>query len=596
MAEDRAVDSLVEQRSYPAVEGAHQPQPWQYEVAMPQPEMHFFHIQLTISNWHDRYLDLHLPVWTPGSYLVREYAKHLQDFTAGDRQGNPLKWQKVSKNHWRIETVGIEVIQVNYKLFANELTVRTNHLDGTHGYFNGASTFMFVPGCEDRPLTVKIVLPKQEWAIATALPPVKDNSHTFYADNFDTLVDSPFEIGLHSRHEFTVLGKPHEFIIWGEGNPNPDQIIQDTAAIIRVEADLFGGLPYDRYMFLLHLSSTGNGGLEHKNCCSLNYPRLGFRKDGYVRFLTLVAHEFFHTWNVKRIRPKALEKFDYDRENYTPSLWFCEGTTSYYDRLIPLRAGLYDVDRFLKMTGDSITRLQTTPGRNVQTLHESSLDAWIKLYRPEVHSQNTQISYYLKGELVSMLLDLSIRSGTDNRRSLDDVMRVMWDRFGKSEIGFSESELYEAIESVAGIDLQPFWQAYLYSTTELDYNDYLEPFGLEVQAGASEAPYTGITVKSNSSIPSVKFVEADSPAQRAGIDPGDELLAINGIRVTTENWGERLQDFQPGDAIAITLFQQDRLCNVHLVLQPPVSDRYTVTRIPNPSTAQQNNLRAWLGE
>jgi predicted metalloprotease with PDZ domain len=261
-----------------------------------------------------------------------------------------------------------------------------------------------------------------------------------------------FTIGSNLRY----WGKPHQFVVWGEGNADVHKIIQDTAAVIEEEANIFGGgLPYDRYMFLLHLSASGYGGLEHKDCCSLNYPRFGFRKEKYLRFINLVAHEFFHTWNVKRLRPKELETFDYDQENYTPSLWFSEGVTSYYDQLIPLRVRIYDAKHFFKLIGDSITRLQTTPGRQVQSLRESSLDTWIKLYRPEPHSPNTQISYYLKGELVAMLLDLLIRHKFQNRRSLDDVMRSLWQKFGKSEVGFTEPELFAEIEAIAGESFNP---------------------------------------------------------------------------------------------------------------------------------------------
>jgi len=577
-------------------------QPWQYVVAMPQPENHFIHVQLTISDWQEKYLDLHLPVWSPGSYLVREYAKNLQGFRAVDRNGTSLAWQKISKNHWRITTTdvltgaGNHHIQVSYLIYANELTVRTNHLDRTHGFFNGAATFMFVPGHEQHAWTVEIVLPRQEWSIATALPSVFDRPNTFFALDFDTLADSPFEIGLHSRHQFSVRGIPHELIIWGEGNPDPTQIVKDTAAIIEIEADLYGGLPYDRYLFLLHLSASGNGGLEHKNCCTLNYPRLGFRKDGYLRFMNLVAHEFFHTWNVKRIRPKALEKFDYDRENYTSSLWFSEGTTSYYDQIFPLRAGLYDIKHYLKLVGENITRLQTTAGRHFQTLYESSLDAWIKLYRPDPNSPNTQISYYLKGELVSMLLDLLIRNRTANQRCLDDVMRLMWQYFGKSERGFTEPDLHAVIESVAGMDLQPFFRAYLYGTQELDYDYYLEPFGLRVQSVTTHdtPPYTGMSLKTVNGLAMVKSVSHNSPALLAGINPGDELLAIDGVRIAAEHFTDRLQEFQVNDSIELTLFSQDRLFNTRLVLQEPVADRYAITSLPNPSPVQDEYLKAWL--
>ena len=258
-----------------------------------------------------------------------------------------------------------------------------------------------------------------------------------------------------------------------------EKVIWDMEKIIEVEADLYGGLPYDNYVFLLHLSNNGFGGLEHKNSCTLNYSRFGFRDpEKYNRFIQLVAHEFFHLWNVKRIRPKALEKFDYEQENYTPSLWFSEGTTSYYDLLIPLWGGLYNSKAFLDNLSKEITRFLVTPGREVQPLAESSFDAWIKLYRRDTNSDNSQMSYYLKGELVSLLLDLLIRDRTQNQRSLNDVMRQMWEKFGKNEIGFTENQLKEVMESVAETDLTDFFKDYLHTTKELPFNDYLEPFGL----------------------------------------------------------------------------------------------------------------------
>lgn len=337
-----------------------------YRVSIPQPESHLFEVVLQVQDYSSPLLDLKLPVWTPGSYLVREYAKHIQDFEAISGKST-LNWCKIAKNHWQVETNNLEnqTIEIRYRVFANELSVRTNHLDATHGYFNGAAIFFRIPGLDKHPLQVVISVPQADWQVTTPLPAVTGQVNTFVAVDFDTLVDSPFEIGNQQVYEFEVLGKTHELAIWGEkSNIVPERVIADTQKIIEVEAKIFGGLPYDRYLFLLHLSAQGNGGLEHKYACSLNYPRFGFRApDKYQRFMQLVAHEFFHLWNVKRIRPKALEVFDYDRENYTPSLWFSEGTTSYYDLTIPLRAGIYDVKTFLQNLGKEITRYEQTPGR-----------------------------------------------------------------------------------------------------------------------------------------------------------------------------------------------------------------------------------------
>ncbi len=570
-----------------------------YQVAMPQPQNHLFEVTLAVTGWQQERLDLKFPVWTPGSYLVREYARHLQDLRVSDGQGTGLPVHKRSKNHWQVETLSASEIRVHYRVYANELSVRTNHLDTSHGYFNGAALFFYIPGYQKRPALVKIE-PPQGWQVTTPLPRVADAENTFEAADFDTLVDSPFEIGTHALYSFNVLDRSHELAIWGQGNVDAAQLIPDLQKIIEVEAQLFGGLPYDHYLFLLHLSSRGNGGLEHKNCCSLNYPRFGFRNpERYCRFMNLVAHEFFHLWNVKRIRPKALETFDYDQENYTSSLWFCEGTTSYYDQIIPLRAGIYDLKHYLKLLSDSISRLQMTAGRQIQPVAEASFDAWIKYYRPDANSANAQISYYLKGELVSMLLDLLIRSHSNSERSLDDVLRGLWQQFGQAEIGFTPGQLQDSLEAVAGLDLSTFFAYYVYGTDELDYNHYLEPFGLCVQVSYEEPeplPYLGLKVKNEGLGQVIQTVEFGSPAQFAGLDPGDELLACNGIRVTAEGLQDRLRDHQPGQSIELTVFHQDELRTRCLILGEPQPNRYRVVPLRHRSPAQNHNCRAWLGD
>ncbi len=570
----------------------------EYQVALPQPETHLFEVTLRIKNWRSSQLDLKFPVWTPGSYLVREYARHLQDFQAQAEDETRLNSQKQAKNHWLVETADVSSLVIRYRIFANELTVRTNHLDATHGYFNGAALFFRIPGLEKTPIEVKIVPPDQSWQVVTALP--KKSELTYWAADFDTLVDSPFEIGKPRICYFRVLDKPHELAVWGEGNLNLERAIPDLERIIETEAEIFGGLPYSRYVFLLHLTAKGMGGLEHKDSCSLLYPRFGFREtESYQRFMQLVAHEFFHLWNVKRIRPKGLEVFDYDQENYTPSLWFCEGTTSYYDLVIPLRAGIYDVKAFLRELGKEITRLQTTPGRLVQPVHESSWDAWIKLYRQDAYSHNAQISYYLKGELISLLLDLRIRLNSENQRSLDDVLRQLWVEFGQPEIGFTPEQLQQCFEAAAGESLATFFQTYVEGTEELPFDEYLRPFGLRLQAefepGTEGVPDIGMKVKSEAGKEVIKSVIAGSPAAQAGLDPGDELLALEGFRVTADQLNDRLRNYQPDDAIALTLFRQDQLLTVSLTLGVPQPRCYRVVAVNDPTPEQLQRFTGWLG-
>ena len=567
----------------------------EYQVAMPQPQNHLFEVTLQLSNYSSPLLDLKLPVWTPGSYLVREYAKHLQDFEAISGE-EPLTWRKVSKNHWQVETKSVSHITIKYRIFANELTVRTNHLDSSHGYFNGAATFFRIPELDKQAINITIIPPTPQWQVTTGLPSVSDQKNTFLAADFDTLVDSPFEIGSHQLHHFEALGKPHELAIWGYGNLKPQRIIADLQKIITVEANMFGGLPYDRYVFFLHLFAQSYGGLEHKNSCCLIYPRFGFRdREKYERFMQLAAHEFFHLWNIKRIRPKALEVFDYDQENYTPSLWFCEGATSYYDLVIPYRAGIYSVTNYINNVSKEITRYEQTPGRRVQPVSESSFDAWIKLYRQDSNSGNSQISYYLKGELISLLLDLLIRDRHNNKRSFDDVMVQMWEKFGKAEVGYTPEQLQEVIESIADTQLHEFFKHYIHGTEDLPFNQYLEPFGLRLLEELPEEPYLGLRINSDKGREIIKFVEAGSPAQQAGIDATDELLAIDGLKVTGSQLADRLKDYQAGDTIQVTVFHQDELRSFPVTLDSPRANKHYLKTIKNPSPTQQENFAGWLG-
>jgi predicted metalloprotease with PDZ domain len=561
-----------------------------YRVAMPQPQTHFFEVTLQIKDWQQPQLHLQMPVWTPGSYMVREYSRHLQDFKAIDSQGKSLSSCKTAKNHWCVEGSGD--LTISYRVFANDLTVRTNHLDASHGYFNPAALLFLVPDRTHEPIQIEIV-PPANWQVTTPLP---GNNNIFIAQNFDELVDSPFEIGQHRIYDFEVLGKPHQLAIWGEGHIDVPKWLADITKIVTVTAEIFGGLPYDRYLFLLHLSANGYGGLEHKNCCSLLYPRWQLQKtEQYEQFMQLVAHEFFHLWNVKRIFPQGLEKFDYNQENYTPSLWFSEGVTSYYDILMPRRAEIYGRSTLLSQMSKEISRFLTTPGRLVQPVTESSFDAWIKLYRPDANSSNSQMSYYLKGAMVALLLDLKIRAVSNSEKSFDEVLVQLWRDYGQVGKGFTDRELESLIQSIAGIDLQDFYRDYLYSSIELPFDEYLQPFGLKIAAVASPTPYWGAVVKTEQGREMIKTVATGSPAALAGIDPGDELVAIDGYRVTADQLADRLASYQVSDQLKVTVFHQDRLMHCELKLAASQPSKYELALLTDLTPSQLYNLQCWAG-
>lgn len=578
-----------------------------YQIAMPDPASHLFEITLRFEqvNRQDPWL-LQFPVWTPGSYLVRDYARFGQDFRAVMLRGSQVEivpCRKTDKHTWQIPPdPSLEqrvILQVQYRLYAHELTVRTNHLDPSHGYFNGAATFLYAPERRQEPLLLTVQLPDPAWQVATCLAQLHRDpqSVTLWADSFDQVVDSPVEVGIHQQRNFEVMGKPHQLVVWGEGNIDLDQVVQDIQQIVPATADYFGSeLPYERYLFLLHLSAHGFGGLEHRDCTSLLYSRFGFRQvESYRRFLALVAHEFFHVWNVKRLRPLALETYDYQQESYLTCLWFCEGATSYYENRILLKRGLINSEQFLTLLSERITRFEQAPGKLVQALSESSFDTWIKLYRPHENTANSQVSYYLKGAIVCWLLDLQIRHQSQGSHCFDDVMLDLWQRFGRSEKGYTDQDLQQACEQAAGGSLEDWFAHYIDSPQPLDYSRHLDPFGLILKSAYSSpdpAPYLGLACREGSTITAV---DMGSPAQRAGIWAGDELLAVEGFRVTGEMLQERLKDYQPGQTVTLTVFQQDQLQTLPVRLDPPCPDRYWIERDPHPSAAQQLLYQQWMG-
>src|SRR6185295_9455739 len=440
-----------------------------------------------------------MPVWTPGSYLIREFERHVQDFEATDAGGQPLSWTKLNKNSWRIITNGASEWRARYRVYCNELSVRTSEVNSDHAFWNNANLLMYPEGLLNAPSTLQIIAP-QPWQVATGLPLVPGAKNTFRAENFDILYDSPVEVSNFKTLSFEVKGVPHRIVIDGDGNYDPEKMRADVKKIVETEVELMGGeIPYHDYTFILHLRSNTGGGLEHLNSTALGYPRFGFgpepkeTKDAvnsagpnappprtYRGFLSLVAHEFFHLWNVKRIRPDALGPFDYGNENYTKSLWVAEGLTDYYARLVLRRANLVSDQEFLKEQARAFQALQNTPGRLVMSAEEASFDAWIKYYRQDENSVNSQVDYYDKGAILGLLLDLEIRKQSQGTKSLDDVMRYLYEEFFKKNRNYSPADFQKACELMAGSSLDSFFARYVMGRDELDYDAALAVAGLRL--------------------------------------------------------------------------------------------------------------------
>ena len=586
-----------------------------FTVAMPRPHTHLFDIDIAIKRTTNGPQEerLVLPVWTPGSYMVREFARHVQDFAAKDAAGQPLKWEKTNKDTWRVITNGAREWHATYRVYANELSVRTSELNSDHAFWNNATLLMYLEGFLKSPSTVRVLAP-DVWKVATGLPVVPGQKNTFRADNFDILYDSPFEASDFKTLVFNVKGVPHRIVIDGKGNYDPERMRLDVQKIVETQVALMGEIPYRDYTFILHLRSNAGGGLEHLNSTALGYPRFGFRirsgdratsaapnasetqERDYRGFLSLVSHEFFHLWNVKRIRPDALGPFDYTQENYTKVLWVAEGITDYYSDLALRRAGLITESDFLNATARSMQQLQNTPGRREQTVEESSFDSWIKYYRQDENSINSQVSYYDKGALLGLLLDLEIRKRSSGAKSLDDVMRYLYAEFFKKERNYGPSDFQKACELMAGSGLEEFFNKYVRGTEELDYNAALEAAGLRLDTtSGAGAVYFGADVAQDNDRLIVRRVYAGSPAYEQGLNTGDQIIALDNMRVTRESFNARMAEKKPGDPVSLTIFRFDDLSTLLIKLGERREGTYRIVPLPNATEAQKRVYRSWLG-
>lgn len=591
-----------------------------YRVSMPEPHGHLFHVVLTVDRPADG-LVLALPVWTPGSYLVREYVRHIEGLTAEDGSGHALEVERLDKRRFRVAARAAAQVTVRYRVFAHELTVRTCHLDGTHGYFNGAAVLLLAEGREREPHLLEVV-PPPGWRVATALTPAEggadpfsasepqpDERWIFAARDYDELVDSPVEVGRHELVRFEAAGKRHAIALWGRatGGLELERLAREARRIVEHFAELMGGLPYARYLFIVHLHPTLRGGLEHGASATLIVKRTGFfPKDAYGDTLALFAHEFFHVWNVKGLRPAAFVPYDYGREQYTRLLWWFEGTTSYYDELALVRAGLGEPKRYLKHLGEELTSLHRQPGEGKMSLEEASFTAWVKYYRPDENTVNSAISYYQKGELVALALDLALRRAGS---SLDALLRTLVERHAAR--GLPEDGVERAVaEKLGDGAARAFFDRHVRGTAPLELD--LGELGLVVKRrrsqgwddkGGTPPPpgepgpvpgWLGIVLASGPKL-TVSCVREGSPAWRAGLYAEDELVAEGGFRLDRAALWDRLCERGPAGRLRLTVFRRDELVEVEVPLAEAPEDALWLEPLAAPTAAQRAAFEAWCG-
>ena len=590
------------------------PQPTvSYRLHPADPAAHHFEVSCTVTSPAPQGQRFALPAWIPGSYLVREFAKHIVSIRA-EAGGKAVRLKKLDKHTWQAAPVkGSEPLTITMTVYAWDLSVRGAHLDTTHGFFNGTSVFLRVLGQEDSPCLVHIAPPSgtayKHWRLATSLPPARGERGAakplgfglFQAANYDELIDHPVEMGSFTHFSFEAGGVPHEVAITGRHDCDTERLAADLAKICTAQIDFFTRpAPMTRYVFLVTAVGDAYGGLEHRASTALICKRADLPKpgqttisEGYRRFLGLCSHEYFHTWNVKRIKPAAFIPYDLERENYTSLLWAFEGFTSYYDDLFLLRSGVIDLASWLELIGETLTNVRKTPGRQVQSLSESSFDAWIKYYRQDENTPNAVVSYYTKGALFGLALDLTLRAG--GKATLDAVMQALWQRHGLTGLGVGDEDIRRIAEELSGLSLKRFFADYTDGTRELPLERLLATAGLRLEwipdPKAKHGVDLGIRTRVENNEVVLAAVHPGGAAHAAGLSAGDTLIALDGLRITPATFDALLARQRPGNTVGVHAFRRDELLQTTVTLAPPVADTARLTPASKPNALR----RAWLG-
>lgn len=573
-----------------------------YVLDVHQPHTHLFKITLTVENVKTSYVDFAIPVWMPGYYRIRNFSRNIQELEAWDANSRQLRFTKLDHHTWRVFNEGESTVQLKYKVFANDLyhINIAGHIDETHAFFNGAAVFLYVVGEKNKPVKLTILKP-ENWKIATGLER-STRPHTFLADGYDQLIDCPTEIGDFAHFDIPVKGKPHHLVFYGLENMEAasikriiKRIKKDIAKIVETCCNIFGDLPYEEYTFIYHLTERERrSGVEHANSTAISFNRKDFlagRK--YDQFISVTAHEFFHLWNIKRIRPEGWGPFDYSKIPLSKSHWFTEGVTSYYTSLILVRSGVWSKEEFYRDMAAKISEFEQKPGKRMMSLEECS---WNIALRPD-NARDTIISCYVKGAIVGFLLDCEIRRRTANQKSLDDVLRYLNQHYAKKDRAYKNQELLQVINEVSGSDFSGFFRRYITGTEDIPYQKFLQPAGLKLTMTEEDpAPYLGIETRQvHGSFVEVMYVVPDSPAYESGINSENILLALNGQRLTSGHWRDLLNLYQPGEKITITLFHRDRLSEKTITLAEKREPLFQIQDADNPSDDQLRLRTSLLG-
>ncbi len=558
-----------------------------YTISTPRPETHFADVVYEINNYSKEYIDVKMPVWAPGSYLIREFPRFVENFKAqGDNKD--LKTDKIAKNIWRVYTNNAKDIKVSYSVYCFELSVRTSFVDDSHAYFNGTSVFMYVDDLMQKSGTLTVVPHENFKKVTTSLQKKEDFTYTF--TNYDYLVDCPIEIGNQETFDFSVNGIPHHVAIYGDANYDVEQLKMDMKKVCESSTAVFGENPNKDYTFIIHNLTVGSGGLEHHNSTTLQVGRETY-DENYKGFLSLVAHEYFHLWNVKRIRPEALGPFDYEKENYTHLLWVMEGFTSYYESIILRDAGFYTDEEMIKTLNGKFSYVENSPGNRVQSATEASFDAWIKAYRPHENIANTTISYYSKGATLAQLIDFEIINSTNGKRNLDNLMQYLYKEYAvKKKRGFTDEEFQKAVENIAEKSMDSFFEQYVFEPGKPNYSDYFAPIGLNFTetAFATESPELDASLRGNV----IARMTQGGTAYESGLNVNDYIVKI-GDEIVKNNVSEILAKYKVGETVTVELLRDGVKRSIPVKLDARKRTLISIEKMEKLTKQQQTNFDAW---
>lgn len=587
----------------------------EYRVQIHDAHAHLFRVTLLLAAPAREGETLSLPVWIPGSYMIREFAKNIVELHA-HQGGKPVALSALDKHRWRTARLRAdEPLAVEALVYAWDLSVRCAHLDASHAFFNGTQLFLGVAGREQLPHRVEILPPQGEafagWQLATTLPAAGKGSvskagfGTFEAPDYDSLIDHPVEMGTFQRVKFKAAGVPHEMVVTGRVRFDTARLARDLQQACEAVIALFGERkpPFARYLFMTMAVGDGYGGLEHRDStaliCARNdlpVPGDATTSEGYRTFLGLCSHEYFHAWHVKRIKPAAFTPYLLAAENHTRLLWVFEGFTSYYDDLALLRAGLLKTSEYLGLLAKTITAVERNPGRLRQSVAESSFDAWTKYYRQDENSPNAIVSYYQKGALVALGLDLTIRTRSAGKHSLDDVMRLLWRDYGQTGRGVGEDEMAAIIERATGLDLRRELARWVDGCEDVPLARLLKPLGVSLtRKPGARLTGLGLRTRAEGTVLRVANVIEGGSAMAGGLSAGDELVALNGLRVSAGNLDSLLARCQPGETLSITAFRRDELLQLSVKLHAPAEEDCVLSLTDKPAPTARKLRKGWLG-